>query len=1108
MKYILALDIGIASVGWAILDKESETVIEAGSNIFPEASAADNQLRRDMRGAKRNNRRLKTRINDFIKLWENNNLSIPQFKSTEIVGLKVRAITEEITLDELYLILYSYLKHRGISYLEDALDDTVSGSSAYANGLKLNAKELETHYPCEIQQERLNTIGKYRGQSQIINENGEVLDLSNVFTIGAYRKEIQRVFEIQKKYHPELTDEFCDGYMLIFNRKRKYYEGPGNEKSRTDYGRFTTKLDANGNYITEDNIFEKLIGKCSVYPDELRAAAASYTAQEYNVLNDLNNLTINGRKLEENEKHEIVERIKSSNTINMRKIISDCMGENIDDFAGARIDKSGKEIFHKFEVYNKMRKALLEIGIDISNYSREELDEIGYIMTINTDKEAMMEAFQKSWIDLSDDVKQCLINMRKTNGALFNKWQSFSLKIMNELIPEMYAQPKEQMTLLTEMGVTKGTQEEFAGLKYIPVDVVSEDIFNPVVRRSVRISFKILNAVLKKYKALDTIVIEMPRDRNSEDQKKRINDSQKLNEKEMEYIEKNLAVTYGIKLSPSDFSSQKQLPLKLKLWNEQDGICLYSGKTIDPNDIINNPQLFEIDHIIPRSISFDDARSNKVLVYRSENQKKGNQTPYYYLTHSHSEWSFEQYKATVMNLSKKKEYAISRKKIQNLLYSEDITKKDVLKGFINRNINDTSYASRLVLNTIQNFFMANKADTKVKVIKGSYTHQMRCNLKLDKNRDESYSHHAVDAMLIGYSELGYEAYHKLQGEFIDFETGEILRKDMWDENMSDEVYADYLYGKKWANIRNEVVKAEKNVKYWHYVMRKSNRGLCNQTIRGTREYDGKQYKINKLDIRTKEGIKVFAKLAFSKKDIDRERLLVYLNDRRTFDDLCKIYEDYSDAANPFVQYEKETGDIVRKYSKKHNGPRIDKLKYKDGEVGACIDISHKYGFEKGSKKVILESLVPYRMDVYYKEENHSYYLVGVKQSDIKFEKGRNVIDEEAYARILVNEKMIQPGQSRTDLENHGFKFKLSFYKNDVIEYEKDGKIYIERLVSRTKPKQRNCIETKPIDRDKHENSKDGRKTIGLSKTKLVKKIRTDILGNKYSCSEEKFTGFC
>ena len=79
----------------------------------------------------------------------------------------------------------------------------------------------------------------------------------------------------------------------------------------------------------------------------------------------------------------------------MRKIIAGCMGESIEDFSGARIDKSGKELFHKFEVYNKMRKALAEIDIDINDFSREELDEIGYIMTINTDKEAMIEAFGK-----------------------------------------------------------------------------------------------------------------------------------------------------------------------------------------------------------------------------------------------------------------------------------------------------------------------------------------------------------------------------------------------------------------------------------------------------------------------------------------------------------------------------------------------------------------------------------------------------------------------------------------------------------------------------------------------------------------------------------------
>lgn len=683
MGYIAAFDIGIASVGWAIIEKESEMVIEAGSNIFPEASAAGNQMRREMRQARRMKRREKTRLNDFNKLWEKYKFSIPQFKTNDIAGLKVKALREKISLDELYLILYNYLKHRGISYLEDAADDSAAGSSAYAKGLQLNAKELETKFPCEMQKDRLVQIGKYRGQTQITDSNGEKLDLSNVFTIGAYRKEIKKVFETQRVYYEELSVEFQDEYLVIFNRKRKYYEGPGNEKSRTDYGKYTTRLNEDGEYITEKNIFEKLIGKCSVYEEEFRAAAASYTAQEFNLLNDLNNLTINGRKLEENEKRVIVEDVKTSNTINMRKIIAKAMGETIEEFLGARIDKNEKEIFHKFEIYNKMRKALAEIEVDITDFSREELDTVGYILTINTDKEAMIAAFRESALELPDDVTDCLITLRKNNGSLFAKWHSFSLKIMNELIPVMYEQPKEQMTLLTEMGIGKRKAEEFAGLKYIPVDAASEEIFNPVVRRSVRITFRVLNALLKKYGTLDEVIIEMPRDRNSEEEKKRIKDGQKLNEKEMEYIENILATIYDIRLTSAEYSSQKQLNLKLKLWNEQGGRCLYSGKQIEPRDIIEDPDRFEIDHIIPRSISFDDSRSNKVLVYRTENQKKGNQTPYYYLAHSDSKWSFEQYKATVLEMSKKKEYGISRKKVQNLLFSDDITKMDVLKGFIN-----------------------------------------------------------------------------------------------------------------------------------------------------------------------------------------------------------------------------------------------------------------------------------------------------------------------------------------------------------------------------------------------------------------------------------------
>lgn len=44
-----------------------------------------------------------------------------------------------------------------------------------------------------------------------------------------------------------------------------------------------------------------------------------------------------------------------------------------------------------------------------------------------------------------------------------------------------------------------------------------------------------------------------------------------------------------------------------------------------------------------------------------------------------------------------------------------------LRGFINRNLVDTRYACREVLNMLQNYFNANEINTKVKVVNGSFT---------------------------------------------------------------------------------------------------------------------------------------------------------------------------------------------------------------------------------------------------------------------------------------------------------------------------------------------------------------------------------------------------
>jgi len=345
MGVTIGIDMGVASVGWAVVNDEYE-ILESCSNIFPAAEASQNAERRGFRQARRLTRRRKTRIEDFKKLWKKSGFAIPSKNNNEVLKIRIKGLKEELAEDEIYHVLLNNLKHRGITYLEDAEADNASGE--YAASIAYNENQLKDKLPCEIQYERLRKYGAYRGNISAIVD-GEPITLRNVFTISSYRKEIEQLLSKQAEYNKKITEEFIQGYIKIFNRKREYYVGPGNELSRTDYGKYTTKIDeTTGEYITEANIFDKLIGKCSVYPDLRRAAGASYTAQEFNLLNDLNTLVINNRKLEEDEKKKIIEIVKTSKTVNVPNIISKVIGEKIETLSGARKDKNEKEIFHSF----------------------------------------------------------------------------------------------------------------------------------------------------------------------------------------------------------------------------------------------------------------------------------------------------------------------------------------------------------------------------------------------------------------------------------------------------------------------------------------------------------------------------------------------------------------------------------------------------------------------------------------------------------------------------------------------------------------------------------------------------------------------------------------
>ena len=1108
---VLGLDIGIGSVGVGILNKVTGEIIHKNSRIFPAAQAENNLVRRTNRQGRRLTRRKKHRRVRLNRLFEESGL-ITDFTKISInlnpYQLRVKGLTDELSNEELFIALKNMVKHRGISYLDDASDDGNSSVGDYAQIVKENSKQLETKTPGQIQLERYQTYGQLRGDFTV-EKDGKKHRLINVFPTSAYRSEALRILQTQQKFNPQITDEFINRYLEILTGKRKYYHGPGNEKSRTDYGRYRTSGE------TLDNIFGILIGKCTFYPDEFRAAKASYTAQEFNLLNDLNNLTVptETKKLSKEQKNQIINYVKNEKAMGPAKLfkyIAKLLSCDVADIKGYRIDKSGKAEIHTFEAYRKMKT--LET-LDIEQMDRETLDKLAYVLTLNTEREGIQEALEHEFADGSFSQKQVdeLVQFRKANSSIFGKgWHNFSVKLMMELIPELYETSEEQMTILTRLGKQKTTSSSNK-TKYIDEKLLTEEIYNPVVAKSIRQAIKIVNAAIKEYGDFDNIVIEMARETNEDDEKKAIQKIQKANKDEKDAAMLKAANQYNGKaeLPHSVFHGHKQLATKIRLWHQQGERCLYTGKTISIHDLINNPNQFEVDHILPLSITFDDSLANKVLVYATANQEKGQRTPYQALDSMDDAWSFRELKAFV-----RESKTLSNKKKEYLLTEEDISKFDVRKKFIERNLVDTRYASRVVLNALQEHFRAHNIDTKVSVVRGQFTSQLRRHWGIEKTRD-TYHHHAVDALIIAASSqlnLWKKQKNTLvsysEDQLLDIETGELISDDEYKESVFKAPYQHFVDTLKSKEFEDSIL-------FSYQVDSKFNRKISDATIYATRQAKvGKDkadetYVLGKIkDIYTQDGYDAFMKI-YKK---DKSKFLMYRHDPQTFEKVIEpILENYPNKqmnekgkevpCNPFLKYKEEHG-YIRKYSKKGNGPEIKSLKYYDSKLGNHIDITPK----DSNNKVVLQSLKPWRTDVYFNKNTGKYEILGLKYSDMQFEKGtgKYSISKEQYENIKVREGVD---------ENSEFKFTL--YKNDLLllKDSENGEQILLRFTSRNDTS-KHYVELKPYNRQKFEGSeylikslgtvvKGGRCIKGLAKSNIsIYKVRTDVLGNQHIIKNE------
>ncbi|WP_373435856.1 type II CRISPR RNA-guided endonuclease Cas9, partial [Metamycoplasma equirhinis] len=262
---------GVGSVGWAIINNDNK-IINWGSRLFSEPQLAED--RRIQRSIRRMHRRKqyknekfynivlrykeefgfssKEEIKDvFIKLTK---------KYPNIIFLKKKIFENEslITKNELLWLLHDYFQNRGYFY---EIIETAEKEKPKKSEKSIDAKYKDDYsgeLPTQKQIDFFSKNGFFKN-SQAYGTD----DYSSAFSNKKFAEELKLLFK-----KTNVSSEFQDSIITLFTFCRSYADGPGSKNSVSPYGRFY--YDENNNLCSYENIWSKLIGKCSYFPDQLR----------------------------------------------------------------------------------------------------------------------------------------------------------------------------------------------------------------------------------------------------------------------------------------------------------------------------------------------------------------------------------------------------------------------------------------------------------------------------------------------------------------------------------------------------------------------------------------------------------------------------------------------------------------------------------------------------------------------------------------------------------------------------------------------------------------------------------------------------------------------
>ena len=832
-KYSLGLDIGTTSIGWAVLDLDKERIHDLGVRIFerPEDPQNGDSLakpRRDARSARHRLKRRRQRLNHLKKFFVDQNIltkdrvekvlnCTSDFNKLDVYDLRAKALTEELSPEELLKVLYQIAKRRGFKSNRKVVEESDKEGGRVTSALKANEKFLTDN--------NYTTVGDAlsRDEKFAPHKRNKRDDYTNSFARDDFLRELEFIIKTQRNYALKNIPEQAINELIygiddgqVTNVNAIMYQRP-----------FMTK-----------ELIERMVGNCTFEKNEKRAPKASYSFEVFRLASDLSHLVFIPRdtskrqakrenlevRLSPEQISKVIDVAKSQKSLTYKKVRSTA-GISEDyvpkDVRGKK--KEGDEFgednaFGGLKAYNDIRSALKDLPEDWAKIDNESaINQIAYILTTQKADEGIRAELDS--LPLSDKAKEAIIKIKPTN---FKAFGHLSIKALQKITPHILE------------GMTYDKACEAAGYDFKKQSASLEQITNPVVKRAITQTLKVVRAIERKYGKPYFIKVETARDlaKNFKDRKAIENENkenQARNQSIIQTLNENGIVT------PTG-----QQIIKVKLYREQNGVCLYSGKSIDFETMLRDDNAYQVDHIVPFSRSNNDGITNKALVLTEENQKKADRTPFEYFGADEKRW--KEFAARVESIYKTRDVKTSDKATNAINYKYNgyaMKKKQnlLLQDYKNdswnvRALNDTRYITRFIQNYLRQNVDFAEGEEKQRVIapNGTTTAYLRKRWGLAKDRAEDVLHHAKDAAVVAAIDQKivmqanlYAKRHEIKAllaatktmeEKTDKLTGEITDENEFDKAQRRKaailVLSSKHFPQPWDNFGKEVMKRTLN----------------------------------------------------------------------------------------------------------------------------------------------------------------------------------------------------------------------------------------------------------------------------------------------------------